>query len=215
MNRDARGFTLLEVLLALVLLAAGLALAFAVLRSVGTIGARGEAMAERNETLRAAEGFLRQRLVSALPIGHSQDAETGRTLRFTGDARHMSFIADLPDYLGHGGPYLHRIDFTDDRRLVVSFALVQAGQVFEERSPRPPDVLAEGVREVRFRYRGPDAEGRLGPWQDEWKLQDRLPLLVAMQAQDAQGRDWPELVVALSQGSVQPAAPDAQGEANP
>lgn len=213
MNRRARGFTLLEVLVALTLLAAGLALAFAVLRSAGAIGARGEAMTERSETLRTAEGFLRQRLTSALPISYSQDAESGQPLRFSGDARHMSFVADLPDYLGRGGPHLHRIDFTDDHRLVVSFALVQAGQVFEERSPRPPEILADGLRALRFRYRGPDAQGRLGPWQEEWTVRDRLPLMVEMQAQDAQGRDWPELVVALPQGSTAPVANGPQGGA--
>ena len=211
MNRRVRGFTLLEVLVALALLSAGLALAFAVLRSAGAIGARGEALAERSETLRTAEGFLRQRLASALPISYSQDAESGQPLRFSGDARHMSFVADLPDYLGRGGPYLHRIDFTDDHRLVVSFALVQAGQVFEERTPRSPEALAAGLRALRFRYRGPDAEGRLGPWQEEWTIRDRLPLMVAMQAQDAQGRDWPELVVALPQGSTAPVANGPQG----
>ena len=215
MNRKVRGFTLLEVLLAMALLAAGLAIGFAMVRAVGAIGGRSEAMAERNEATRAAEGFLRQRLVSALPIVYSRDADSGRVLRFTGDARHMEFVADLPDYLGRGGPHLHRIAFTDDHRLVVSFALVLAGQVFEEGSPRPPDPLAEGLRSLRFRYRGPDAAGRLGPWQDEWKASDRLPLLVAMQVQDGQGRDWPDLVVALPQGSVQPVPPDLQGEASP
>lgn len=213
MTRRARGFSLLEVLLALVLLSAGLALAFATLRSATAVGVRGEAMAERSETLRSTETFLRQRLASALPLSYSHDAETGQALRFSGDARHLSFVANLPDYLGHGGPYLHRIDFSDDQRLLVSFTLVQSGQVFAERAPRPPEPLAEGLRSLRFRFRGPDAEGRLGPWLDEWRATDRLPLLVSMQAQDAQGRDWPELVVALPQGSVQPLPLTLQGGA--
>ncbi|MFT3755852.1 MAG: prepilin-type N-terminal cleavage/methylation domain-containing protein [Pseudoxanthomonas sp.] len=207
MSRLGRGFTLIEVLLALVLLAAGLALAFAMLRSAGAIGARGEAMAAGNETQRTTEGFLRQRLASALPLVYAHDAGMGKVLRFSGDAQQMSFVADLPDYLGRGGPHLHRVVFTGDHRLVVSFSLVQAGQVFEERPQRPPELLAEGLRMLRFRYRGPDAEGRLGPWQDAWTARDRLPLLVAMQAQDAQGRDWPEMVVALPRGSVQPVSP--------
>ena len=215
MNRHARGFTLLEVLLALALLATGLALAFATLRSTTAVSTRGELLAERNESLRSTQAFLRQRLVSALALSFSQDAESGQALRFSGDARHISFVADLPDYLGHGGPYLHRVDFTNDHRLVVSFALVQGGQAFEETPPRPPEALAEGLRSLRFRYRGPGASGGLGPWLDEWKASDRLPLLVAMQAQDARGRDWPELVVALPQGSVQPLPTALQVEASP
>jgi general secretion pathway protein J len=59
MNRNVRGFTLIEVLLATVLLAAGLALAFATLRSATAMVQRGESIAQRNERIRAVEGFLR------------------------------------------------------------------------------------------------------------------------------------------------------------
>ena len=51
---------------------------------------------------------------------------------------------------------------------------------------------------------GLDAEGKLGQWQEAWKNPDRLPMQVMMQVQDAEGRDWPELVVALPQGSTAP-----------
>lgn len=204
MNRGVRGFTLIEVLLATVLLAAGLALAFATLRSASAISVRGEAMAERNEAIRAAEGFLRQRLTSALPIGYERDKETGQTFLFSGDARQLSFVADLPDYLGRGGPYLHQITYSDDGRLKVQFTLVQSGQSVPDNPARPPETLAEGLRTLRFRYRGLDGEGKLGQWQEAWKNPDRLPMQVMMQAQDAEGRDWPELIVALPQGSTAP-----------
>lgn len=204
MNRGMRGFTLIEVLLATVLLAAGLALAFATLRSASVIGARGEAMAERNEAIRAAEGFLRQRLTSARPIAYARDKDTGQAFLFSGDAQQLGFVADLPDYLGRGGPYLHQIAYSDDGRLKVQFTLVQAGETVPENPVRPPETLAEGLRALRFRYRGLDAEGRLGQWQDEWKFTDRLPLQVMMRAQDREGRDWPDLVVALPQGAMSP-----------
>lgn len=204
MNRGMRGFTLVEVLLATVLLAAGLALAFATLRSASAISARGEAMAGRNEAIRAAEGFLRQRLASALPISYARDKETGQAFLFSGDARQLSFVADLPDYLGRGGPHLHQVAYSDDGRLKVQFTLVQSGQSVPDSPARPPETLAEGLRSLRFRYRGIDGEGKLGPWQEAWKTPDRLPVQVMMQAQDAEGRDWPELVVALPQGSTAP-----------
>ena len=47
--RQARGFTLIEVLLATMLLATGLALAFATLRAATATAQRGEAIAERSE----------------------------------------------------------------------------------------------------------------------------------------------------------------------
>ena len=61
----ASGFTLIEVLLATMLLAAALTLAFATLRAAGATAQRGEAMAERNERIRAVSEFLRKRIGGA------------------------------------------------------------------------------------------------------------------------------------------------------
>ena len=59
------GFSLIEVLLATVLLAAGLALAFASLRAATATTQRGESQAQRSERMRPVEGFLRRRIASA------------------------------------------------------------------------------------------------------------------------------------------------------
>ena len=83
-RRQAAGFTLIEVLLATVLLAAGLALGFGTLRAATATVDRGEAMAARTERMRAVEGFLRRRLAAAQPIAFAQNEENGGSLRFGG-----------------------------------------------------------------------------------------------------------------------------------
>lgn len=196
----ARGFTLIEVLLATVLLAAGLALAFASLRAATGTTQRGEALAERSERIRAVEGFLRRRISGARPIVFAMDADSGLQERFRGEAGHMRFVADLPDYLGRGGPYLHELEVVREGEgvsLTVQLTLVQAGELLPERPPRAPEVLAQGMQAVRFRYRGMDAENKLGQWQETWENVDRLPLQVEVLLRDGQGRDWPGMVVAL------------------
>ena len=105
MNRRADGFTLLEMLLALVLLSAGLALAFATVRAATTMVERGEIRAQRNERARAVEGFLRQRIGTAMPVVFATDPGTFRQSRFLGEAKRIRFVADLPNYLGRGGPH--------------------------------------------------------------------------------------------------------------
>lgn len=198
--RHARGFTLIEVILATVLLASGLALAFASLRAASATATRGEEVAHRDERMRAVSGFLRRRLGSARSIAYALDSNTGEQLRFSGDGAQMRFVADLPDYLGRGGPYVHTLRVVRDgesERIEVGFAMALGGQAIEESPPRPPDVLVDGLGEVRFRYRGMTADGQLGGWTDTWDTPQALPLQVSIDLADKDGRAWPSLVVAL------------------
>ena len=198
--RRAGGFTLLEVLLATSLLAAAMALGFATLRAAGATAQRGEAMAERNERIRAVSDFLRRRVGGAQGIVFELDPATGASKRFEGDANSMRFVADLPDYLGRGGPHLHTFGLgrsaEDGIDLLVDFRMVQAGQLVPGSAARPPEPLAEGLRQVRFAYRGLAGNGEFGPWEAAWEDPRQLPLQVRVQVVDARGA-WPDMVVAL------------------
>jgi general secretion pathway protein J len=199
-RRRHSGFTLIEILLATSLLAAGLALAFATLRAATATATRGESLAQRSERMRAVEGFLRARLVAARPVAFDIDEDSGLARRFSGDAKQLAFVADLPDYLGRGGPYLHRFTIAGDpgqRRLEVAFELVQGGAVVDTPEPIAPERLVDGMGDIRFRYRGLDASQRPGEWQSTWDVPEALPLQVEIRIRDAGGRDWPPLVVAL------------------
>ena len=196
----AAGFTLIEVILATVLLASGLALAFASLRAASTAVTRGEQVAQRGERMRAASNFLRRRLGAARTIAFALDPSTGQQLRFTGDGGQMRFVADLPDYLGRGGPYVHTLRVVrdgDGERIEVDLAMALGGQTIAASPARPPDVLVDGLERVRFQYRGMDVDGELGGWSDTWETPDALPLLVSIDLVDRDGRAWPPLVVAL------------------
>jgi general secretion pathway protein J len=201
-RQDTAGFTLIEVLLATVLLAAGLALAFATLTAATKTANRGEAMAQRSERERAVLGFMRKRIAATRPIAFGVDERTTLPQRFIGEPDRIRFVADLPDYLGQGGPYLHdfRVEGDGDRaRIVLALSMVQAGQVIEDPESRPPEPLVDRLGEVRFRYRSLDGSGGLGDWQDRWEASEQLPLLVEVTLSDADGRAWPALTVALPQ----------------
>ena len=207
----AAGFTLIEVLLATVLLAAALALAFATLRAATTTAQRGEAIAQRSERMRAVELFLRRRIGGTRPIGFGMDETNGVPLRFIGEPDRLRFVADLPDYLGRGGPYLHDLTIVDGDgglQLRIAFSLVMAGETFEDTDPRPPELLATHLQSARFRYRTLTNEGAIGEWLDRWETADRLPLQVEVTLQDAGGRQWPPMIVYLPlAGSVIGAQP--------
>ena len=206
----AAGFTLIEVLLATVLLAAGLALGFATVRAAGATAQRGEAIAARNERMRAVSEFLRRRIGSAQGMVFELDPGTGASRRFGGEAQDMRFVADLPDYLGRGGPHLHALRVRrdgDGLALLVDFRMVLAGQTVQGGDARPPEPLADGLRSVAFAYRGPGKDGRPAPWLYEWEHPDALPSQVRVRIADAQGA-WPDMVVALPQSSSYGVAPE-------
>ena len=90
----------------------------------------------------------------------------------------MRFVADLPDYLGRGGPYLHDLAIERDARRrapdAVASRMVLAGRSGRRSATRArrncsPTTCAT----ARFRYRALDADSTLGEWQDKWD--DRRP----------------------------------------
>ena len=111
----------------------------------------------------------------------------------------MQFGADVPDYLGRGGPHLHALSVAragDGVALRVEFRMVLAGTTIEERDARAPESLADGLRSIGFAYRGPGKPGKPAPWLYEWEHPEALPSQVRVRIADAQGA-WPDLVVAL------------------
>ncbi|WP_133478812.1 prepilin-type N-terminal cleavage/methylation domain-containing protein [Cognatilysobacter segetis] len=198
--KHARGFTLVEVLIATVLLAMGLTLAFATITGATQAARRGEELAASSEHIRAVEGFLRRRIAGARAVSFEVDRASGLPTRFTGDGAHMRFVSDLPGYIGRGGPSLHdlrveRMPSGEGVRLTLGLTVVEpAGE--PPVADRAPEVLADGVRAVRFRYRGLGENGAPGEWKDTWTAVEQLPLLVEIQITGADGRPWPLLTVA-------------------
>ena len=195
----ASGFTLIEVLLATVLLAAGLALAFTTVRAAGASVQRGEARAAASDQMRGTASFLRRAIGGARAVAFERNPATQARQVFIGEPRRMRFVADLPDYLGFGGPYLHElsVDERDGRlQLLAGLAVMLGGEAQAEANPPPPELLAAGLREVAFRYRGLARDGGLGAWSDHWPNPAALPVQVEVRLVGADGRPWPPLVIA-------------------
>jgi general secretion pathway protein J len=167
-------------------------------------------MAARSERMRAVEGFLRRRLEAVRPVPFNFDQSTGATQRFIGERDRMRFVADLPDYLGRGGPYLHDFAIEDGERITLALSMVLAGQTIEESEPRPPEVLVEGLESARFRYRSYAPEGGLGEWLEEWENADQLPLMVEVTLTDGNGEEWPPVVAALPLAAMTTSGPIPQ-----
>ena len=205
-RRELRGFTLVEVLVATALLAGGLAIAFAAVTASMKTAQRGQAESRRTEDMRGVSAFVRSAVSSARPATFGRDAATGLPTRFVGTASEMQFVANLPPYLGVGGPQLHRlqaIDTPGGMELRVDFAPVHHTDGAAPRWSGAPEVLAASLQDVRFSYRTTDESEKPGAWRERWDLEERLPAQVRIEIVDT-STPWPLLVFTLPLAGRQP-----------
>lgn len=207
MNR--RGFTLAELLIALVLTALAMGVVAEGVRRSLDFQARIET-AQRDRVSRiAALGALRTRLERLVPLtlesGSSPDGittESGETILFSGTASGLRFAATDPAYPSTPGLYAYDIfveaDSEDEtpayavrlhRRPL--FDLSEFSRMSEGGEPL---TLFESVAEPRFSYASGD-----GVWLSAWDREDAFPSHVRLEF--AEGGAAP-LIVALPRAAA-------------
>ncbi|MGB6028114.1 MAG: prepilin-type N-terminal cleavage/methylation domain-containing protein [Rhodanobacter sp.] len=199
MKKRAAGFTLLEILAALVLLALLLLGVYSGIASASRSVRSGTAAIERMDQLRAAQQFLRRELAQSLAAPISR-TDRGEPVYFQGDAHEMRYVAPLPGYLGKLGPQLQQLQLVDDGagglRLELRLALLPPDggppQALGE-----PQVLFDHIRAGGFHYLGTDADGSALPWAGEWTADRSLPQVVRIELQPQGRTSWPRLDIPL------------------
>ena len=205
--KNAAGFTLLEILAALVLLALLLVGVYSGIATASRSVRSGTAAIERVDQMRSAQQFLRRELAQSVtePIGHT---DRGEPVYFQGSAHEMRYVAPLPGYLGRLGPQLQQLQLVDDghggQRLELRLALLPP----DGQPARPlgePQVLFDHIRQGSFSYRGVDPQGRAVAWSLQWADGRVLPLLVRIELQPQGRGSWPRLDVPLRVNPAQAA----------
>jgi len=192
-----RGFSLLEVLAALALLAILLLGVYSGVRSTTLSTSRGSAVIARLDEVRAAREFLRRQLSSATALPwKTRDGNV--PVVFEGDATHMRFVSALPGYLGKLGPQVIEIvlapDTGDGQALEAHFSQLPGRPVTIAAGAQ--DVLLGSVRALRLRY----ASRGSSQWQEHWDNATALPGAVEISLIPNEGSEaWPALVVAPRQ----------------
>ena len=196
----SKGFTLVELLLAITLMSILLALTYSGLRAATRSSERGEMILAAGGELRAAHQFMRHQLNQMLPLTFavSEGNDETRTV-FEGDVNRIQYVGPMPGYLGAGGPQVQLLELvsSDNGGLVVQFshALLQG---FEEERlyDRDPVILLEGVESAGFVFLGRDEEGNIGDWTASWDQPDILPVAVRLDLEFSEDLNlrWPDLV---------------------
>lgn len=199
MRRAQGGFTLLELIIAMVLVSLVMVLLFGGLRLGLRSWDAATERATRTDDMRLAAEFIRRVLGGTRLVYWETDR--GRHLAFEGEADAVRFVAPVPAHLGMGGVH------------VVTLALGEAagaGQVLNMSywplRPEMKDFKADGhaetetlvsrVTRLGLKYFGAAAPGEDPEWRDSWKDARTLPELVELDLETEEG-PWPVLIVAL------------------
>lgn len=178
----ARGFTLLEVMLAILLLALLLAGTYGAIRTAVHAMHSGEAAIDRTNRLRVAQEFVRRQVSRIMPLSFGTDESANTNIVFEGNGKSMRFVAPMPGYLSKGGAYVQTLEFAGSRRggkqLLFSNQMLNGFDLEEETASQEPAILLDQIDDGRFEYRTLDENGELTDWLDEWEDPSVTPVMV-------------------------------------
>ena len=149
MKRE-RGLGLIELLVAMTLVAMLMVLVYEGLRSGQKAADSGQDFIDRSNRLRITPEFVRQQLSRLMPLAYKQDQSNGKLYVFEGDSEKVRFVAPMPGYLGYGGTYVQELELIRDgrwRSLVFRHWLHNGFDEKEIDDDEPPILLLAGIKD--------------------------------------------------------------------
>ena len=194
------GFTLIELTIALVLMAGMAAVLFGSLSLAARSWDGGEAKVQQVGDMRATQIYLRAQLSAQYPQRLWKVVEL--PLMFAGESDEIRYAAVLPTRVAEGGAYYFRLAVvrTGEKSQLVQERMIPDLSALQEPEFHDAErsVLADGIAEIRIAYFGRDAgasEADAPSWRDRWEDRQRLPLLLRLDVRPIHGAVWPTLVV--------------------
>ena len=204
MSRRAQsGFTLLEVVLALVLLTAMLTMAWSGLTFVLRGWDTGATVGQRTADDRLALNFLRRELNELFPMRWKDALQL--KFAFEGEPKHMRFVSSRPSGLAAGGLALVALSVESEgprtRNLVMRRALPDdAAKDFAPLEKGEATILFRNVDSVDFAYFGSENDIMEPRWETQWRYTARVPQLIRITVKGADGTEHPEFVARVMLG---------------
>ncbi len=197
MSGSQRGFTLLELLIAVSLLALLMTMVLAGLNVAVRHLDRQSDRIDRSSRTVLAQDFLRTQLADARPLTTS-GAPDG-AIAFDGRPDGVDFVGPVPEAVARGGLQVLSLAFAEGRAgsdLLVGWRPF-TGTASAAAAAGHKAVLLDHVQQAAFAYFGATAPDGPPSWRSSWRNMSYLPSLIRLSLTFSDGRRMPELVVAL------------------
>lgn len=198
MKRSAQGgFTLIEMVLAMVLLAAMLGMAWSGFSFALRAWEAGDTHGHRTSDLRLAESFLRREITEIFPMRWKDPMQL--RFAFDGERERLRFVSARPPGITAPGLALVGLDLESAGEGTVNLVMRRAPPDDEAKDFVPldaaePTVLIGGLRSAEFSYFGSDNDVNEPRWSDDWPHEGRMPLAIRVRLTGADGVPMPDLV---------------------
>lgn len=179
------GFSLIETIVALTLLAAMLAMVPGTLRLASRAWQAQDGM-DRISRIASARAALTHHLRQAMPLARTDTDAVSGSIDFTGAPDAVAFVAPAPQSAASSGLVAYRLHRTPplgagragDLVMTMQPRAGSAGDVATPSGVARSAVILEDVTDLSLRYFGAAERGGAGIWQDQWRERTRLPELV-------------------------------------
>lgn len=194
-RKTSQGFTLLELLIALAVTAAVVALMFAGVGVIGRSEERNQRTIERSDRMLVVSQWMGRKF-DALRLLSRRDENTFVNF-FSGNAAGLIWVAPLPERGDGGGLYVFRMNPLrhQDGRIDLSVEAVpyDGALMALDWGSALRETLLTDVRTLQWHYQ----DGQTGQWTQQWdSAKAQYPARIRVEIADARG-DWPPLVFPL------------------
>jgi len=197
-SRPERGFTLIEIQIALVLLVLIMGLLFVAMHVASKSWKIGQEQNEQIEEKRLVTEFLRRQFSQITPLFWTDTR--GSDLIFRGNSDSLLFVGKLPANRNIDELSLLELITRKDQsgtRLELGYGRLSPDQTpFDTRNDRLKHTLVlDQIKEIHFQYFGSQEIGaRTSEWSDHWESRKLLPRLIKCQITLVNDEQWPEML---------------------
>jgi len=193
-----KGFTLIEVLIAMTLLSIMVVLLFSSLKICADSWEKGESKITDVNEVAVVYNFFQRHLSIVKPLRNDLSKEEN-TFSFKGKAQSLQFVSSFPASAGRSGLQLFSLDLQEeDNEQVIKVTITPFFPVAEGEEWHKEEVtLIRHVTEFSMAYFGSIDGVSEGSWQEEWLDIDFLPRLVKINIKLENEIFWPEMIIDL------------------